>query len=149
VEEWKEVQSNGKDLREERRFLAYGTSTLDPAIRLVDRAREIECAHESIRTHTNAKLELIVKQIRHLQEEAREIIEKAAVDADLHRIPCNFEKNILQPYHLYRKQDGSKYFSFLSPDDWNGSPPHEYLGTYQMKSDRSFERLDDSNPQEA
>jgi hypothetical protein len=124
------------------RSLTYGTSRLAPAIRLVDRAKEIELAHESIQSHTNAKLELILKQIRHLQMEAQGIIENAALDAELHSIPCNFEKKVDQPYHLYLRPEGKKYFSFLSPTDWGGNPPHEFLGSFVMKSDRSFQKLD-------
>lgn len=126
-----------------RRSLTYGTSRLDPAIRLVDRAKEIELAHESIQSHTNTKLELILKQIRHLQEEAENIIEQAGLDAELHKVKCNFEKKVEQPYHLYIRPDESKYFSFVSPKEWGGNPPHEYLGSYIMKGDRSFQKIDE------
>lgn len=136
-----EKRKETADLLENRRSLTFGTSTLDPAIRLVDRAKEIELAHESIKSHTNSKLELILKQIRHLQEEAELIIDQASVDAELHSIKCNFEKQIGQPYHLYTRPDGTRYFSFVSPEEWGGSPPHDFVGTYAMKMDRSFEKL--------
>lgn len=137
-----EKKESTQDLIDNRRSLAFGTSTLDPAIRLVDRAKEIELAHESIQSHTNTKLELILKQIRNLQKEAEHVIEQAEVDSELHSIKCNFEKQVEQPYHLYAKQDGNKYFSFVSPEEWGNNPPHEFLGTYIMKGDRSFKRID-------
>lgn len=121
-----------------QRSLTYGTSRLAPAIRLVDRAKEIELAHESIKSHTHGKLDLILKQIRHLQQEANSILEQASIDAELHAVKCNFEKKIDQPYHLYEKDDGNKYFSFVSPDEWGGNPPHKFIASYVMKSDRSF-----------
>lgn len=134
-----------EEMLKNKRSLTFGTSTLDPAIRLVDRAKEIELAHETIKSHTNTKLELILKQIRHLQKEAESIIDQASVDAELHAIKCNFEKQIEQPYHLYIKEDGKKYFSFVSPAEWGNQPPHKYLGTYIMKGDRSFHRVDEDN----
>ncbi|WCL49852.1 DUF2452 domain-containing protein [Leptospira sp. GIMC2001] len=131
-----------KSAIDDRRILTYGTSRLAPAIRLVDRAREIELAHESIQSHTSGKLELILKQIRNLQEEAKRIVDQAATDAELHQVKCNFEKQVNQPIHLYVKADQMKYFSFVSPEEWGGNPPHSYLGSYIMRGDRSFERID-------
>ncbi len=26
----------------------------------------------------------------------------------------------------------------LSPDDWNGAPPHEFRGTYRLEADSSW-----------
>jgi hypothetical protein len=132
---------NTDSSEDNKRSLTYGTSRLDPAIRLVDRAKEIELAHESIRSHTHGKLDLILKQIRHLQEEAKLILDQAAIDTELHDVKCNFEKKVDQPYHLYQKEDGTKYFSFISPEEWGGNPPHSFLGSYTMKSDRSFHKI--------
>lgn len=124
-----------------KRSLAYGTSRLDPPIQLVDRLKEIQEAHEFIQSQTNSKLEFILKQIRNLQEEAKNIIEKAIEDAELHSIPCQFEKKPGEVYHLYQKPNGTKYFSLLSPTDWNNNPPHLFLGSFELKPDRSFEKV--------
>lgn len=128
-------------LEPNKRSLTYGTSRMDPPIQLVDRLKEIESAHEFIQTQTHSKLELILKQIRNLQLEAQKIIEKSIRDAELHSIPCQFEKKIGGIYHLYQRPDGTKYFSMLSPEDWNNNPPHLFLGSYELKPDRSFEEV--------
>ena len=126
---------------EGKHSLAYGTRTLDPAIRLVDRAREIELADQSISSHTNAKLELILKQIRNLQDEARMVVERAEIDTILHRVKCSFEKAVGQQIYLYEK-NGEQYFSLLSPADWDGNPPHPFRGSYTLNADRSFSRIE-------
>lgn len=123
-------------------MLPYGSRTLDPAIRLVDRAREIEDAHLQIQSHVGGKLEVIARQIRSLQEEARGIVEQAARDAELHKVPCSFEKRIGMAIHLYRRDNDTLYFSMLSPEDWEGRPPHPFEGSYKLREDRSFQRLD-------
>ena len=123
---------------EDKHLLPYGTRTLDPAITLVDRAREIETASQSIQTHVSGKLDLIAGQIRQLQAEAKKIMEQAQTDIELHKIKCNFEKKIGMTLHLYEKPGGIKYFSFLSPEEW-GTPPHKFLGTYKLNADQSFE----------
>ena len=126
---------------ENKRSLAYPTRTLDPPITLVDRAKEIETAHESIRSHVDSKLELILKQIQALQAEAKEIVAAASRDVELHKVKCNFEKQVGQSIYLYEKESGEKYFSLISPQEWN-PPPHTFLATYTMRGDRSFSEED-------
>ncbi|MCB1159096.1 MAG: DUF2452 domain-containing protein [Leptospiraceae bacterium] len=125
---------------ENKHSLPYPTRTLDPPIRLVDRAREIESADMVIQTSVNSRLELIAKQIRNLQDEAKQILEQAELDLELHRVKCNFEKKVGQAIHLYVKDNGDKYFSLLSKEEW-GKPPHIYLGTYMLNADRSFKKI--------
>lgn len=120
--------------------LTFGTSRLAPAIRLVDRAREIELAEESVQLHVHGKLEVIAKQIRSLKEEAERLLEAAQKDIELHKAKCNFEKKPGQNIHLYEKE-GFPYFSLLSPADWGNRPPHRYMGSYVMNPDRSFTEL--------
>lgn len=117
--------------------LTYGTSRLAPAISLVDRAKEIEMAEESVQLHLHGKLEVIANQIRRLKEEAELILKRAEKDIELHKARCQFEKKPGQTIHLYKKENGN-YFSLLSPKEWGGHPPHPYQGTYIMNPDRSF-----------
>ncbi|TGK91452.1 DUF2452 domain-containing protein [Leptospira brenneri] len=120
--------------------LTYGTSRLAPSISLVDRAKEIEMAEESVKLHVHGKLEIIANQIRRLKEEAEQILEQAEKDIELHKARCQFEKKPGQIIHLYEKETGT-YFSLLSPNDWGKNPPHPYKGSYTMNPDRSFTEI--------
>jgi hypothetical protein len=124
----------------DRHLLPYGTSASDAPIRLIDRAKEIETATQQIQAHVNGKLDVILKQIRILQEEAKKIMEDAVVNSELHQVKCNFEKKIGQILHLYQRDSGEKYFSLISPAEW-GKPPHRFLGSFQLKPDQSFEKI--------
>jgi hypothetical protein len=115
---------------------------MDPPFSLVERAQEIERAEESIQSHVHGKLDLIVKQIRALKDEARTIMDSARRDMELHQVKCNFEKLVGQAIHLYRRPDETLYFSLLSPGDWKGSPPNRFQGSFRLRVDRSFEALD-------
>lgn len=75
-EEESTTHNKKEPIVEDKYLLPYPTRTLDPPIRLVDRAREIELADESIKTNVGGKLELILKQIRGLQDEAKRIMEE-------------------------------------------------------------------------
>ncbi|OQX04507.1 MAG: hypothetical protein BWK76_28655 [Desulfobulbaceae bacterium A2] len=44
-------------------------------------------------------------------------------------------------YHLYCRPDGSRYLSLLAPADWQGCPPHPYLGFWRLENDMSFSRV--------
>jgi hypothetical protein len=120
------------------RSLPYGTSRLAPRIDLVDMASEIERADSSLGIAVGARLETIRDQIRLLQKEAQEILEQAKLSAKLHRALCNFRKVPGKTYHLYGTEGTTYYFSMLSPDDWNGSPPHPFEGSYRLEADLSF-----------
>lgn len=116
----------------------YPVSRMAPAIELIDLAREIQQADDRITGHTNARLDLIAKQIRQLQAEAHDILEKAEQDQQLHRAHCAFKRRPGEVYHLYRKLDGTLYFSMLAPDEWGAQPPHEYAGSFRLELDASW-----------
>ena len=105
---------------------------------LVDIAAEIQQADRLLGCITSNKLRMIAEQIRSLQQFARELLEEARQDSDLHRVECRFRKRHGHVYHLYRRQDGSQYFSMLSPEDWRGTAPDAYLGSYRLEADMSF-----------
>lgn len=116
----------------------YPVSRLAPVHDLVDVAKEIANADRTIGTVVGSKLDVIARQIRALQEEARTILDDAKRDLDLHRAECNFTKRAGALYHLYERPNRRLYFSMLSPDDWGGAPPHPFRGTYRLEPDQSW-----------
>jgi len=126
----------------------YPSSRLAPAIDLVNIAREISVANNMVTQQTTAKLKLIARQIKQLQDEAHRILEQAQQDQELHTAECNFKKQAGRIYHLYQRAGGQKYFSMLSPEEWGGSPPHEFLGSYRLEADMSWTPADRLDSQE-
>jgi hypothetical protein len=120
----------------------YGLSRLAPAYDLVDVAAQIQKADETLATMTGGKLAVIAEQIGKLQEQARVLLERARRDAELHRACCNFEKKPGRVYHLYRKEDGTMWFSLIGPDEWTSVQPQTYEGSYRLELDMSFTRVD-------
>ncbi|MBI5532982.1 MAG: DUF2452 domain-containing protein [Deltaproteobacteria bacterium] len=109
---------------------------------LVGMAGEIQSADQTIGAMTGGKLQLIAEQIRRLQEHARSILEQARIDASLHRASCLFRKRPGHVYHLYRRDDEALYFSMLSPEDWRGSPPDAFEGSFRLELDMSWTPYD-------
>lgn len=123
--------------------IPYPTSRLAARIDLVDMAREIEKADEALGLVVGAKLEIIRNQMQALQEEARKLLEEAQMSARLQRAKCNFRKIPGKIYHLYKRPDGELYFSMLSPEEWGGSPPHDFEGSFKVDFDLSLRPLQD------
>jgi len=116
----------------------YPLSRLAPRFDLVSMAEEIQAADSMLAAVAGAELESIAEQIRALRMRAGQVLERARRDAALHRARCRFRKQPGRIYHLYREPSGQPYFSLLSPDDWQGRPPHPYEGSYRLELDLSW-----------
>lgn len=127
----------GENHRGAGRSSPYGLSRLAPETTLVDVAHEISQADAMIAQTTSSKLKLIEEQIRQLQIQARDILEDAKRDLELHRAACAFSRRVGQTYHLYEKPDGSLYWSMLSVADWT-APPHTPRGSYRLEPDQTW-----------
>lgn len=139
-----EGKYTGPNLSVPTRSSPYPTQRLSSPIDLVRTAEQIERASQSLARQTDAQLRLIHEQIRFLQEQARKILERANDDLALHHATCSFRKLPGNTYHLYRKGDES-FFSMLSPDDFGGSPNHEFVGSYRLEADDRWTQTVDAN----
>jgi hypothetical protein len=135
----------GEQHRGADRSAPYPVSRLAPAMELVDLAKTISDADNTIRTNATGKLSVIARQIKSLQDEARQILEQAQRDQNLHRARCNCQRIVGKTYHLYRDDREEYYFSLLSPKDWRDQPPHKYEGAYRLENDMSWTALDELN----
>ena len=121
----------------------YPLSRLSAKHDLIDMAREIQAADSLLSAVVGGELEAIARQIRALQEQAQRTLARAKRDAELHRAGCSFKKRPGQIYHLYRRSGSDRYFSLLSPEEWDGWPPHVYEGSYRLEVDMRFTPLDE------
>lgn len=116
----------------------YPVSRMAPATELVDLARQIEEADQMLGNVVHAQLKVIAEQMKTLQREARAILESSARDQQLHRAQCQFKRQPGKIYHLYKRSEDVLYFSMLSPEEWCGKPPHEFIGSYRLENDMSW-----------
>lgn len=116
----------------------YPVSRLSARHDLVSMAEEIAAADQTITSVTSGRLEEIARQIRQLQAQAADALEQARHAAELHRAVCHFKKRPGAIYHLYRRADGQRYFSMLSPQDWGERPPHAHEGSYRLEADMAW-----------
>jgi len=118
-------------------------SRLGAPVSLVDMAQVIEQASATIALRTNAQLEVIVEQMKALQEQARTIIEQASRDVDLAHAECRFHRVAGRIYHLYERADGHRFFSMLGPDDYGRGGPTGFVASFRYEHDASWTRVDE------
>ncbi|XP_055378917.1 uncharacterized protein C1orf50 homolog [Condylostylus longicornis] len=123
-------------------------SALHESQDIIELAKHIQRADENIRTHTSGKLAIILDQIRMLQMQAKTILTEMDQNNELNHVPCNFIKKPGQIYHLYEKSSGIKYFSLLSPEDWNGSCKDKFVNSFRYENDLTWTPFDEIKKKE-
>jgi hypothetical protein len=113
---------------------------------LVAVAKEIEQADAWIASTANAKLHGIAAQMRALRDVAEQVLVKAELDAALHRAEAHFKRYPGRVYHLYERGDRTRYWSLLSPEDWQDKMPHTFVGSFRLEADQSFTALGSEAP---
>jgi len=116
----------------------YPASRLAPAFHGADLAAEVAKAEAMLSARTTAKLQVIADQIQSLHQAARQVLADAREEQALNQAQCGFKRLPGRIYHLYRRANGASYWSLLSPGDWGGRPPHDFLGSYRLGSDYSW-----------
>jgi hypothetical protein len=139
----KDPKYSGDNYRGAGHASPYPVSRLGPPVSLVDMARAIESASSKVALRTNAQLEVIVEQMKALQERAREIVEQASRDVDLIHAECRFTRVPGRIYHLYERADGHRYFSMLGPGDYGRGGPAGFVDSFRYEHDESWTRLDE------
>ena len=137
-----EKQYTGSNVRGAEHASPYPVSRLGAPVSLVDTARAIEAASANIAMRTNAQLEVILEQMKVLQERARAIVEQASRDVDLVHVECRFRRVAGRIYHLYERPDGHRYFSMLSPEE-QGLTSSRFIASFRYEHDESWTRVDE------
>ncbi|KAK2189833.1 hypothetical protein NP493_96g13036 [Ridgeia piscesae] len=105
---------------------------------LVELAQQIQMADTFVHATAKNKLTAIAEQIKALQEQAKNVLEEARLNSDLHHAACNMVKKPGAIYYLYKRPSGQKYLSLLSPQEWGSSCPHTFIGGYRLEVDQSW-----------
>ncbi|HEY6510066.1 MAG TPA: DUF2452 domain-containing protein [Vicinamibacterales bacterium] len=143
-----DTKYSGDNFRGPDHSSPYPVSRLGAPVSLVDSARFIESASSKVALRTNAQLEVIVEQMRSLQERARAIIEQATRDVDLIHAECRFHRVPGRIYHLYERPSGQRYFSMVGPDEFGGHAPTGFVASYRYEHDESWTRTDEIDARE-
>lgn len=84
-----------------------------------------------------ANLKMIYQQMQSLKTKALNLIEDAKIQNELQTIKKNFKIVSGTTYYVYQKSNNSKYFSLISPEEWE-SNKDQFLGRYYYDYDKQF-----------
>ena len=87
-----------------------------------------------------SQLKLLAQQVKAIEQQAYDIINSAIENDNLHDIECKFKKIPGKTYHLYEGK--IKYFSMLSPKEWDYKNKDIFLGSYYYDFDHTFNKCD-------
>lgn len=83
------------------------------------------------------KLKVLLKQMELIQNEIQTLCLESIETDYLEDIDCNFKKIPGKSYYLYMKPDGQKFFSMISPNEWNTK--NRFLNEYFYDYDLTFQ----------
>lgn len=86
-----------------------------------------------------AKLKLLAEQAQLLKAQIKNVIDEGLLNSNLHDIECRFIKVSGSTYHLYKKNDGTYYFSMIAPDEW--TIKDQFIKSYLYDHDKCFKML--------
>lgn len=86
-----------------------------------------------------AKLKLLAEQAQLLKAQIKNVIDEGLLNSNLHDIECRFVKVSGNTYHLYKKNDGTYYFSMIAPDEWKTKD--QFIKSYLYDYDKCFKML--------
>ncbi|XP_075237216.1 uncharacterized protein C1orf50 homolog isoform X1 [Lycorma delicatula] len=127
------------------KLLNVSSTFRDLTVELNELAKEVEKADKIAHSSAVNRLELIAEQMKFLQSQACKVVVELHQGLSLNHAACNFKKVPGKTYHLYQRQSGQKYFSMLSPEEWDSRLPHQFLGSFRLENDMTWtpaERID-------
>ncbi|XP_077567868.1 uncharacterized protein C1orf50 homolog [Stigmatopora nigra] len=128
---------------------SYATTKVGDPMDLVALATQLQKGDDFIKANTCNKLSIIADQIRYLQGVAKNVLEEAKRDTELHHAACNVVKKTGNIYYLYQQSSGQKYFSIISPKEWGQNCPHLFVGAFKLQHDMSWTPEDEVDKKDA
>ncbi|XP_022203544.2 uncharacterized protein C1orf50 homolog [Nilaparvata lugens] len=110
----------------------------DVSLEIAALSGELAKADQLAQTVAFGKLEMVAEQLKFLKSQTYSVVVKLREGLSLNHVACNFKKIPGSIYHLYQRPSGQKYFSMLSPEEWNGAAPHDFLGSFRLEQDMTW-----------
>lgn len=100
---------------------------------------------QSIQRNSNnyGKLKTLFRQLQFIKNEINEVLQESIVSNELEKIKCNFKKRPGNNYYLYLNKKNKRFFSMLSPKEWDKYD--DYLGEYLYDYDLTFNKINQSS----
>ena len=123
-------------------LLPYAHHIGSAIVKPVDSGKVKGRAMKAMYDQTNKSLQQIKEQVELLIKQAQKIHGRITVSEEIYNAECSFEPAINQIYHLYKRKDGSKFLSMISPDEWGTNKNLMHVCSAKLLSDHTWEVID-------
>jgi hypothetical protein len=134
------TQKDENDLPLFPQLLPYGHTIGAPAFRPNDQRAIAKRSISAMNEQVDTQMKMLREQAEVIQRQALELEKRRILSyiiyerGELKSDPC-----INKPYHLYKRDDGSFFLTFISPNEWNYSKKNLiYVATVKMLSDNTW-----------
>ncbi len=133
-------------IAEDPHLLPYSHTVGGVEIKPIDKGRVKGRAVSAMYEQTEMQLDQIRKQIELLAQQAKGIHDRVHISESIYTAEMNFEPLIGFTYHLYQRSNGQHVLSMVGPGEWGSGCPYEFVATVTLKSDHTWEIVEDDNP---
>lgn len=129
-------------------LLPYASSIGSALIKPEDKGKIKGRALSAMEEQIDVQLQQLYGQIETLAKQARELKERKEISYLIYTAEMSFEPIIGKTYHLYRRHNGERLLSLISPEEWGNSLKYTWIATVRMLSDHTWE-ISASSPEES
>lgn len=118
-------------------------SVASALIRPMDKGKLRTNALETVEKQANQQIDMLKKQAELIMKQVGEIETRVRIASEIYQSDIGFEPIIGSIYHLYQKEDDSRFLSMVGPDEWGRSPKKKFnfVASVRLLADRTWDVL--------
>jgi sporulation protein YlmC with PRC-barrel domain len=120
-------------------LLPYAHTVGGVTIKPLDKGRIKGLAVSAMYEQTDMQLNQIRKQIELLAEQAKAIQDRVLISEMIYEAEVSFKPLIGHFYHLYQRSNEKYVLSMVSPEEWGGSSPYQFIASVRLLADHTWE----------
>ena len=119
-------------------ILPYGHNRGSAVINPDDMGRVKGLAMKAMYQQADIQMDQIKEQIDLLASQAKAIQDRIRISEEIYEVEMSFEPVISQIYHLYERDNKTKFLSPISPNEWGRKSSLKFIATVRLLGDRSW-----------
>ena len=92
--------------------------------------------------NANKVKEYFLEKAEELKKECKQLVSDFLLNKTIFDCRMDFKPIIGKRYYLYQNEDGVKFMSLISPEEWKNNTKLNYLGTFKQDSVQKWVQVD-------
>lgn len=120
-------------------LLPYAHHVGSAIVKPLDKGKIKGRAMQAMFEQTENSLNQIKEQVELLINQAQKIHDRISISEEIYLADCSFEPAINQTYHLYERENKSRFLSMISPSDWGEKSKLMHICSAKLLADHTWE----------